>query len=98
MLVYWEQVSCDLLIIVSHTILQEKQLFIPDLEASDIRVVVDISAAKLFKRDQNVRFEIQLFQHHLLIYFGKKPTWYSLDSKVREILSRYHNKKLKSID
>lgn len=86
LLVYGEHITCDVLIVKHPQILQEKQLYIPDVAASMVRVVID--------QPPN---DVRRCAHHLVDYFGKRGKWYPLNQQIRERLTKNHSRELKSI-
>lgn len=98
MLVYGEMVSCDLLLILDHQVLQEKQLFIPDITTGDLRVVIKQMPENHISNEKYGFHCIERNQKNLQDYFGKNATWYPIDNKVREALYRFHADELKSIN
>src|SRR5699024_5794629 len=60
MLVYGEDIECEILIVKQASILEEKQVYIPDLRAHAVRVVMD-----------SPPYDIRRCIRHLLEYCGK---------------------------
>ncbi|WP_449355095.1 glycosyltransferase [Virgibacillus natechei] len=86
LLVYGEHITCDVLIVKHPQILQEKQMYIPDVEPNMVRVVID-------QPPNNMR----RCAHHLEDYFGMRGKWYPINQQIREALTKNHARELKSI-
>lgn len=97
MLVYGEKVSCDVLILRYPPILQEKQIYIPDIEAKRICVIVNQTPMSHYGPDGIWRYRLEQAARHLREYFGKDGTWYPIGPLVREALHRHHADELHAI-
>ncbi|MFA1821450.1 glycosyltransferase family 2 protein [Virgibacillus oceani] len=80
MLVYGEKIVCENLMIKNAGVLQEKQKYIPEVEAANVRVVIDELPDPIYF--------MRVFSTHVAHYFDRKGTWYPADEKIREKLSR----------
>ena len=84
MLVYGERVSCDLLLVRDPSVLQEWQRYVPDIEANDVRVIVNQGPFGDYGSNNIFRYDIRKVQQHLEKYFGKPGLWYSVSPQVRD--------------
>ncbi|OLO42433.1 glycosyl transferase family A [Alkalihalophilus pseudofirmus] len=97
MLVYGEKVSCDVLIIRHPPILQEWQQYIPEVEAENIKVIINQPPRREYSQKGGILYEIKRCVQHMHDYFGAAGTWYTIGPQVRETLYKYHEEELKSI-
>jgi len=74
MVVYGEKVNTPKLIIIHPHILEEKQKYIPEINADNISVVMDKTPNKNIKQSEE----------QLENYFGKTGVWHPLNTAVRE--------------
>lgn len=85
MLVYGEEVECDLLILRFPLVLLEHQNFLPNVKAREIRVVVNQPPVRDYK-DGNRAYDLGQCQDQLVRHFGKKGLWSPIGPLVRETL------------
>ncbi len=97
MLVYGEKVSCDLLILRHPAVLHERQLYIPDIEAKHIVVIVNQPPYTDYGPGGRQLYHIGCCAAHLVDYFGQAGTWYPIGPLVREALQEYHATDLNAI-
>lgn len=97
MIVYGEKVSCDLLILRYPPILQERQKYIPDVDAKEIKVIINQSPMSDYSISGELRYDIGRSKLHLEEYFGSPGIWYPIGPLIREALYKYHSKELKQI-
>jgi glycosyltransferase involved in cell wall biosynthesis len=97
MLVYGEKVSCDVLILRYPPILQEKQKYVPDIEAGRICVIINQTPMSDYGLNGEVRYRIEQCARHLREYFGKDGIWYPIGPLVREALYQHHADELHAI-
>ncbi len=98
MIVYGEQVSCDLLILRYPPILQEKQRYVPNIKAQEVIVVINQPPMSDYGENAKLRYQLSRSENHLQEYFGKKATWYPIGPLVREALHEYHSGDLTHIN
>lgn len=96
MLVYGEEITCDLLIIRDPSILQEKQRYIPEVKTGNVSVVVE-QAPEKDSGSGGLVYDIRRCAKHLYEYFGKTGVWYPTDAQVRHALYKLHDDDLKAI-
>ncbi|WP_235715796.1 glycosyltransferase, partial [Alkalihalobacillus hemicellulosilyticus] len=97
MLVYGEKVSCDVLIVRHPPILEEWQKYVPDIEARDVRVIVNQPPKREYSETGTTLYHLDRCVKHLEEYVGKKGVWYPIGPSIREALEKHHAQELKSI-
>lgn len=97
MIVYGERVSCDVLIVRYPPVLHERQQFVPEVDAKDIRIIINQPPMSDYGPDAVLRYDIKKCQKHILDYFGKSATWHPIGPLVREALHKYHSEDLTAI-
>ncbi|WP_236939117.1 glycosyltransferase [Evansella clarkii] len=97
MVVYGEKVSCDVLIVRHPPILQEWQKYIPDVQAKNVRVIVNQPPKREYSEGGGTLYEIERCVKHLKEYFGTTGIWHPIGPLIRETLHRHHSEELKSI-
>lgn len=97
MIVYGEKVSCDVLIVRYPPILQEKQRFIPDVQAKKIHVIINQTPMSDYGTEGTQRYDIKQSQQNLESYFGEKGIWHPIGPLVRETLYKYHSEDVSAI-
>jgi len=95
--VYGEKISCDVLIIRYPPVLQEKQRFVPDVEARDVRIIVNQTPYSHYGEGGEIRFDILRCQQRVRELFGKEGVWHPIGPLVRNALLQYHADELSSI-
>lgn len=97
MLVFGEKVECDVLIIRHPPVLQELQLYIPEVKAKRICVIVNQTPKVDYGENGAIAYDIVRCQENLYRYFGQTGVWYPIGPLVRRTLEEYHTKELESI-
>ncbi|MED3646440.1 glycosyltransferase [Halalkalibacterium halodurans] len=97
MIVYGEQVSCDVLIVRHPPILQEWQRYVPNVEAKSVHVIVNQPPQRDYGDNGSVLYELPRCIDHLQAYFGNRGIWYPIGPNVREALSKHHHEDLQAI-
>lgn len=95
--VYGEQIRCDLLVIVDIEALQDRQRFIPHIEARDIRAIVNKAPMSKYTEEGVLRYELPVCARNVDQYFGGSAVWHPCDSEVRQLLLRYHQDELSGV-
>ncbi|UOE93825.1 glycosyltransferase [Alkalihalobacillus sp. LMS39] len=98
MIVYGEKVSCDTLIVRHPPVLQEWQKYIPDVEAKEVKVIINQPPKRDYSKNGTVLYDIKKCVHTIQKYFGKKGKWYPIGPLVRESLYKYHANELPFIN
>ncbi len=98
MLVYGEEVDCDVLIIRHPSVLQERQRYLPDVNAAHIVVVVNQPPKRDYSESGKVLYSIQSCVQNLRHYFGKDATWHPIGPLVRKALYEHHAGELQALN
>lgn len=93
-LVYGEKIDCDVLIIKDPAILQEKQLYIPNVQPKMVAVIVD---QQPMTNDETGRYEFRQCSRHLMEYFNKQGIWYSYNIDVEQALKSNFKRELRFV-
>lgn len=86
MLVYGENISCDLLIIRHPPVLQYWQKYIPAIRAVKIIVVANQTPLRDYSGSGERIYDVTGCMNNLYRYFHKEATWYPIGPLVREKL------------
>jgi len=97
MLVYGEQVACDLLVVRLPWVLEEWQSYIPDIEAKAVRVIVNQPPKRDYGPESELLYHIPRCAEHLESYFGDKGIWRPIGPLVRQALETHHAEELTHI-
>src|SRR5690625_395771 len=97
MLVYGEEVSCDVLIVRHPPILQEWQKYIPTIKARHVYVIMNQPPKREYSKDGKTLYNLKPCVKHLQSYFGTSGTWYPIGPLIRETLTMHHKKERKLI-
>lgn len=98
MIVYGERANCDYLIILHPPVLQERQKFIPDVEAENINIIIDQAPYDSYEPKGLLLYDIKRCQNILHECFRKNGMWYPVNPLVREALLRHHAEEISYID
>ena len=93
MLVYGELISCDILIVNDPAIFEEKQRYVPNLDAKVVRIIINQPPGNRGDKSYNLR----RCSRHIEEYTHTKAKWYPISEEVRDNLLENHRKELKSI-
>ncbi|WP_010276893.1 glycosyltransferase [Paenibacillus senegalensis] len=97
MIVYGEKVSCDVLIIRHPPVLQDKQMYIPEVTAKTINVIVNQTPRIDYGVTGALVYDMEECEKNLTDYFKKKSVWYPIAPQIRKTLVDYHSDELSSI-
>ncbi|ART78087.1 glycosyl transferase family A [Sutcliffiella horikoshii] len=97
MIVYGEEVSCDVLIIRHPPVLQEFQRYIPNVKADSIHVIINQPPKRDYGDSGVTLYDFETCATNLYEYFGKNAYWYPIGPKVREVLDEFHKEELVNI-
>ena len=98
MLVYGEKISCDLLLLRHPLVLRERQRFIPDIKARDVRVIVNQSPRKDYSGSGIRYYEIKQCVANLTEFFGSSGVWHPIGPQLRKIFYAHHLDEIGDID
>lgn len=88
--VFGEQIECELLLVYDLSILYEDQRYIPSIKPSSVKMIVT-------KLRSDKKQPIRVSSHRLIQYFGHKGKWYPINDSVRGQLKERHLRELKNI-
>lgn len=91
MLVYGEEVECDLLIIRYPPVLQEFQKFLPTVRAREIRVIINQPPMRDYSGGAERVYDLENCQRNLVRLFGKEGVWAPIGPLVREAILKEPN-------
>lgn len=97
MLVYGENISCKVLIVRYPPVLQERQIYYPNIEAEQVRVIVNQTPMSDYGLNGELRYDINVANQRVKEYFEKDSIWHPIGPLVRNALYRYHQEELLSI-
>lgn len=98
LLTYGEDVTCDLLLVRYPPILQNRQRYLPRIEAATVKVIVNQPPMNGYGKQGTLRYELERCTANLRHYFGKDATWHPIGPLMRETLVTRHAKDLHHID
>ncbi|MFO7843779.1 MAG: glycosyltransferase, partial [Bacteroidales bacterium] len=90
MLVYGEKISCDCLIVKHLPVLQERQIFIPDVDAKSANIIIDQVPFSESGSDRHDASDLKRYQKIFFEYFGQEGTWHPGNPKIRDTLKQKH--------
>ncbi|MFN3937337.1 MAG: glycosyltransferase [Gemmobacter sp.] len=96
-IVYGERVRCDLLILRYPPILQHRHRYLPEVEAAEIKVIVNQPPRSDYGADGVMRYDIPTCAANLRAQFGRDAVWHPIGPLVREALHRHHAADLRAI-
>ncbi|TQE97098.1 MAG: glycosyltransferase, partial [Spiribacter salinus] len=94
---YGERVTCDLLLLRYPPILQHRQRYVPDIDARDIRVIVNQPPMSDYTAEGVLRYDLADCAENIRHYFGKDATWHPIGPLVRDALTTHHADQLHHI-
>lgn len=97
-LTYGEKVTCDLLILRYPPTLQERQRYIPKIEAKEIKVIINQPPMSDYSPEGVVRYKLDKCAENIRYYFGKDATWHPIGPLVRDALHTHHADQLHHIN
>ncbi|AST93377.1 glycosyl transferase family A [Sutcliffiella cohnii] len=97
MIVYGENVSCDTLIVRYPPVLQVKQEYIPNVEAKEIRLIINQTPMSDYGPQGVLRYDLKTVKDRLIEYFGNAGIWHPIGPLVRQALENYHSQSLSEI-
>ncbi|WP_052345756.1 glycosyltransferase [Paucisalibacillus sp. EB02] len=92
-LVYGEKIQCDILLVKDPVILNEKQKYLPKIEANSVQVVIYQAPIQ----NNKLRYNLRRCSKHLVEYFGNPGKWYPTNQQIRETLKSQAKTELKYI-
>jgi len=90
MLVYGEKITADRLIVINSAMLEDKQTYIPDVQAANVIVVItEVQPEKVM---------MQQAIEHMITYFGDAGKWIAKDAGLRQLFLQHHRENLSQIN
>ncbi|MDI7862972.1 glycosyltransferase [Rhizobiaceae bacterium n13] len=90
LLVYGEEVSCDLLLIRYPRVLQDYQAFVPSVEARHIKILINQAPMSDYAAKGELIYDIQKCVANLKRHFGKDASWHPIGPAIRDVLLKHH--------
>lgn len=97
-LVYGEEVSCDLLLVRYPPVLQDRQKWLPSIEAAAVKVIVNQPPMSDYGPGAERRYEIARCAAHLRELVDRDALWHPIGPAVRAALHEHHAAELSAID
>lgn len=97
MIVYGENVSCDVLIVRHPPVLQEWQTYLPEIDAKNVRVIINQAPMRDYGENSRELYDLKRCAEHIKQYTGKSGKWYPIGPSIREAILEHHQKDLRSI-
>src|SRR5699024_10391385 len=97
MVVYGEKVSCDVLIVRHPPVLQEWQAYLPDIEAHQVRVIINQAPMRDYGTNSKEIYDIKRCAEQIRHYTGKIGKWYPIGPSIREAVLEHHRDELRHI-
>lgn len=99
LVLYGDNVSCDVLIIRFPAVLSHKVRYIPNIKAEKILVIVNQSPWSAYGGVKTKKiYDISTCVQNVQAYFSRKAVWHPIGPLVRDALIEHHSKDLESID
>lgn len=96
-LAYGEEAGCDLLIIRYPPVLRYGQLYLPQIRAKNVAVIVNQPPFSDYGPTGVKRYDMPAAHSRVIDWLGVEPLWYPIGPLVREALHRHHGDDLSSI-
>ncbi len=96
-LAYGEEVSCDLLIIRYPPVLQYRHLYLPQVRARHVVVVVNQPPWSDYTASGILRYHLPTANDHARAWLHTTPVWYPIGPLVRQALQEHHQADLNAI-
>lgn len=97
MLVYGEKVSCDVLIVRHPPVLQEWQIYLPEIDAKNVRIIINQAPMRDYGQNSRELYDIKRCADHIKQYTGKTGKWYPIGPSIREAIVEHHRNDIRSI-
>ncbi|MDV2583314.1 glycosyltransferase [Alkalibacillus haloalkaliphilus] len=98
LIVYGEKVSCDVLVLRHPPILEERQTYLPDIDAKSVQVIVNQTPKRDYSETGETLYEIPTSVKRLNEYFGTAGIWSPIGPVMRDALLTYHKEDLNLIN
>lgn len=97
MLVYGEQITCDVLIIRHPPILKDWQKYVPTIDAGCVRVIANQTPKKEYSETGETLYTLKEVDERVKAYFHKTPIWHPIGPLIRDILYKEHTEEVAEI-
>lgn len=97
MLVYGENINCNLLFIHNPGVFAENQKYVPELTAKVVRVILTELPSESVGGKKVERFNLRECSRRIDDWMKVKSKWYPIDEALRENLLENHRRELRSI-
>lgn len=97
MLVYGENITCDILIVRHPPILQEWQKYVPNVKAKRVNVIINQPPKREYSENGITLYDFAHCKENLMEYFGSEGIWYPIGPLVRETLYKHHFNEIKNL-
>lgn len=98
LLVYGEEVECDVLIVRQPMVLEHNQRYIPKVNAKVVRVIVNQPPQRDYSTAGEVLYSIPNCVDNMKSMFGSAGVWHPIGPLVRNALIKYHLDDMKIIN
>lgn len=95
---YGDSVSCDLLIIRQPMVLEERQRYLPHIEANNIHIIINQTPKLYYPSDLPGEYSLTKVHETVREMFGVTGKWFPIGPLVRSALKTYHADELKQIN
>ncbi|WP_052360610.1 glycosyltransferase family 2 protein [Oceanobacillus manasiensis] len=97
MLVFGEQVNCELILVRTAEVLLEKQSFIPDIRAKTVSFIIDQSFFEKVRVQKNPVNSMRKCSQQAFTHFGRRGNWFPKTNKERQVFKKNYPAVLKYI-
>lgn len=98
LLAYGDRVTCDLLILRYPPAVYHRQLYLPQIDAGHVKVIVNQPPLSDYGSKGVVRYELDKCAENIRHHFGKDALWHPIGPLIREALQDHHKAELDSIE
>ncbi|WP_198146072.1 glycosyltransferase [Desulfonatronovibrio magnus] len=95
---FGEKVSCDVLIIRHPPVLQDQQNYIPDIQAENVRVIVNQTPVKHYGTNPKFYYSFKSCLENLNRYCSCSGVWHPIGPLIRKALHEHHAHELELIN
>lgn len=98
LIVFGQEVTCDLLILRQPWVLEEYQAYVPKIQAKKIKVIVNQPPKLEYGNESKCVWNIERCADNLFKYFGNTADWHPIGPLVRKALVDYHESEIEKIN
>lgn len=96
-LVYGQRVTCDTLIIRYPPVLQEWQKYLPDIQAKNIRIIINQTPYRDYSDNRDRVYDMRDCVENVQRYFDTKGVWHPIGPVIRQSLVEHHQAELEAV-